>query len=66
LDPIISFNLKMYIYIPDSISWEILQQAKSVLSHLAQSGCHLSYMLGSCSINCIKPKLAVSSIFHAI
>jgi hypothetical protein len=36
------------------------------LSRLALSGCLLSYILGSCSINCTKTKLQTSSAFRAI
>jgi hypothetical protein len=52
---------------PDSfVSWEILPQAKSILSCLAQSAWHLSYIPGSYSINCTETKLAASSTFRAI
>jgi hypothetical protein len=38
------------------VSWEVLSQTKSILSFLAQSAWHLSYIPGSCSINCTKTK----------
>jgi hypothetical protein len=55
------------MHILDScISWKILSQVKSVLSCLAQSRSRLSYIPGSCSINCTKTKLAASSTSCAV
>jgi hypothetical protein len=64
MHPLFRDNLNWGAYIvskelnqdPDSFSWEIFSQAKTLLSRLAHSAWQLSYIPDSCSVNCTKTK----------